>query len=221
MPTVLITGANRGIGHEFARQYAAAGWRVLATCRQPAQYVGAGEVHPLDVTSAGSVAALSEKLAGETIDLLINNAGIYGPRGSELAAVEFDAWENVLRTNLLGPVRVARAFAGQVARSPEKKIVFITSKMGSIAENDSGGNYIYRTSKTALNMAVKSLSIDLRDQGVTCILFHPGWVRTAMGGPSALIDVETSVTGMRATIERAYSADSGGFFNYDGRKLPW
>lgn len=221
MPTVLITGANRGIGHEFARQYAAAGWRVLATCRQPAQYAGAGEVHPLDVTSAGSVAALSEKLAGETIDLLINNAGIYGPRGSELAAVEFDAWENVLRTNLLGPVRVARAFTGQVARSPEKKIVFITSKMGSIAENDSGGNYIYRTSKTALNMAVKSLSIDLRDQGITCILFHPGWVRTAMGGPSALIDVETSVTGMRATIERAYSADSGGFFNYDGRKLPW
>ncbi len=221
MPTVMITGASRGIGQEFARQYAAAGWRVLGTCRNPASYDGKGEVHQLDVTSADSVAALSEKLAGEDIDLLINNAGIYGPRGSELAAVEFDAWEDVLRTNLLGPIRVARAFAGHVARSPEKKMVFISSKMGSIAENDSGGNYIYRSSKSALNMAVKSLSIDLRDRGITCILFHPGWVRTAMGGPAAIIDVATSVTGMRGTIERAYAADSGGFFNYDGRKLPW
>jgi NAD(P)-dependent dehydrogenase (short-subunit alcohol dehydrogenase family) len=217
----MITGASRGIGREFARQYAAAGWRVLATCRDPAKYDGAGEVHPLDVTHAGSVAALSEKLSGEVIDMLINNAGIYGPRISEPGAIEFDAWENVLRTNLLGPVRVARAFSGHVARSPEKKMVFISSKKGSIAENDSGGDYIYRSSKAALNMAVKSLSIDLWDRGVLCILLHPGWVRTAMGGSAASLDVETSVSGMRETIERAYSADSGGFFNYDGRKLPW
>ena len=221
MPTVMITGASRGIGHEFAGQYAAAGWRVLATCRDPAKYHGAGEVHPLDVTRADSVAVLSEKLAGEAIDLLINNAGIYGPRNEELGAIEFDAWEQVLRTNLLGPLRVARAFVGQVARSPEKKMVFISSKVGSIADNDSGGKYIYRSSKAALNMAVKSLSIDLWDRGITCILLHPGWVRTAMGGPAGTIDAETSVSGMRETIERAYSSDSGGFFNYDGRKLPW
>jgi NAD(P)-dependent dehydrogenase (short-subunit alcohol dehydrogenase family) len=217
----MITGASRGIGNEFARQYAAAGWRVLATCRDPAKYEGAGEVHGLDVTSAESVAALSEKLAGEAIDLLINNAGIYGPRAPELGAIEFEAWEEVLRVNLLGPMRVARAFVGQVARSPEKKMVFISSKLGSIADNDGGGKYIYRTSKAALNMAVKSLAVDLWNQGITCILFHPGWVRTGMGGPAATIDAQTSVTGMRETIERAYSSDSGGFFNYEGAKLPW
>lgn len=221
MPTVLITGASRGIGGEFARQYAADGWRVIATCRDPGQYGGAGEAHALDVTDAASVAAFGKAMAGEKIDLLINNAGIYGPRNQPFDALDYDAWEQVLRTNLMGPMRVAAALAGPVMASQQKKMVFISSKVGSIAENSSGGSYIYRSSKTALNIAVKSLSLDLAGKGVVCLLLHPGWVQTDMGGASAQIDVAASVTGMRAVIDRVDAADSGRFFNYDGNELPW
>jgi NAD(P)-dependent dehydrogenase (short-subunit alcohol dehydrogenase family) len=221
MPTVLITGASRGIGREFARQYEAGGWRVIATCRDPSKYDLEGEVYSLDVTDPDSVAALHRDLYGEGIDLLINNAGIYGPRGLELGSLDYDAWEEVLRTNLLGAMRVAEAFAHHLAVSEKKKMVFISSKVGSIADNSSGGSYIYRSSKTALNMAVKSLSLDLSGKGVICLLLHPGWVQTDMGGESAPIDAATSVAGMRAVIDRADAADSGRFFNYDGNELPW
>jgi NAD(P)-dependent dehydrogenase (short-subunit alcohol dehydrogenase family) len=221
MPTVLITGASRGIGSEFARKYAADGWRVIATCRDPNQYDGDAEVHALDVTDAASVAALGRAMAGEAIDLLINNAGIYGPRDLPFDALDYDAWEQVLRTNLMGPMRVAAALAGPVLASQKKKMVFISSKVGSIADNTSGGSYIYRSSKTALNMAVKSLSLDLSGKGLITLLLHPGWVQTDMGGASAPIDAVTSVTGMRAVIDRAGAAESGRFFNYDGNELPW
>jgi len=219
MPTVLITGASRGIGREFADQFTADGWRVIATCRDPGQYDG--EAHALDVTDAASVAALGRAMAGETIDLLINNAGIYGPRNLPFDALDYDAWEQVLRTNLMGPMRVAAALAGPVLASQQKKMVFISSKVGSIADNSSGGSYIYRSSKTALNMAVKSLSLDLSGKGVITLLLHPGWVQTDMGGSSGLIDTVTSVTGMRAVIDSADAAHNGRFFNYDGSELPW
>ena len=221
MSTVLITGAGRGIGREFARQYEAGGWRVIATCRDPSKYDLEGEVYRLDVTDPDSVAALHRELNGEAIDLLINNAGIYGPRGLAFGSLDYGAWEEVLRTNVLGPMRVAEALAAQVAASEKKRMVFISSKVGSIADNSSGGSYIYRSSKTALNMAVKSLSLDLSGKGVICILLHPGWVQTDMGGASAPIDAATSVAGMRAVIDRAGAADSGRFFNYDGNELPW
>lgn len=221
MPTVLITGANRGIGREFVRQYKDDDWRVIATCRDPAKSDLSGEVHPLDVTAPDSVAALGEALRDEKIDLLINNAGTYGPRGMEFGNLDYDAWENVLRTNLLGPMRVAETFADRVAASDIRKMVFISSKVGSIADNSSGGAYLYRTSKTALNMAVKSLSLGLADRGIICLLFHPGWVKTDMGGPSALVDAPTSVAGMRAVIDRATAAENGHFFAYDGKELPW
>ncbi|MDH3231424.1 MAG: SDR family oxidoreductase [Alphaproteobacteria bacterium] len=221
MPTVLITGAGRGIGREFARQYEAGGWRVVATCRDPSKYDLEGEVYPLDVTDPASIAALRGELNGEGIDLLVNNAGIYGPRGAALGAIDYGAWEDVLRTNVLGPVRVAGAFADLVGRSDLKKMVFISSRMGSIGENTSGGGYIYRSSKTALNMAVASLSVDLSGRGIICLLFHPGWVKTDMGGASAPIDAAASVAGMRAVIDRATLADSGRFLNYDGNELPW
>jgi len=221
VPTVLITGASRGIGREFARQYEAGGWRVIATCRDPSKYDLEGEVYRLDVTDPDSVAALHRELKGEAIDLLINNAGIYGPRGLEFGSLDYGVWEEVLRTNVLGPMRVAEAIADQVAASEKKKMVFISSKVGSIADNSSGGSYIYRSSKTALNMAVKSLSLDLSGKGVICVLMHPGWVQTDMGGASAPIDAATSVAGMRAVIDRAGAADSGRFFNYDGNELPW
>ncbi len=221
MPTVLITGAGRGIGREFARQYEAKGWRVVATCRDPSKYDLEGEVYPLDVTDPASIAALHGELDGEGIDLLINNAGIYGPRGAALGGIDYGAWEDVLRTNVLGPVRVAEAFAGMVGRSDLKIMVFISSKMGSIGDNTSGGGYIYRSSKTALNMAVASLSVDLSGRGIICLLFHPGWVKTDMGGASAPVDAAASVAGMCAVIDRATPADSGRFFNYDGKQLPW
>ncbi|MBE9557559.1 MAG: SDR family oxidoreductase [Proteobacteria bacterium] len=221
MPTVLITGASRGIGAEFARQYAVDGWRVIAACRDPGDYDGEGEVHALDVTDGDSVAALGQAVAGEKIDLLINNAGIYGPRNLSFDELDYDAWSQVLRTNLMGPMRVAASLAGPVMASQQKKMVFISSKVGSIADNSSGGSYIYRSSKTALNMAVKSLSLDLSGKGLITLLLHPGWVQTDMGGASALIDAVTSVAGMRAVIDRADAADSGRFFNYDGNELPW
>lgn len=221
MPTVLITGASRGIGREFARQYEAGGWRVIATCRDPSKYDLEGEVFPLDVTDPASVAALHGELSGEAIDLLINNAGTYGPRGLALGEIDYDAWEEVLRTNVLGAMRVAEAFAHHVARSRLKKMAFLSSRMGSIADNTSGGGYIYRSSKAALNMAVRSLAIDLSEKDVICLLFHPGWVRTDMGGPSAQIDVASSVAGMRAIIDRAGTSDTGRFFNHDGAELPW
>jgi len=219
MPTVLITGASRGIGREFADQFTADGWRVIATCRDPGQYDG--EAHALDVTDAASVAALGRAMAGETIDLLINNAGIYGPRSLPFDALDYDAWGQVLQTNLMGPMRVAAALAGPVMASQQKKMVFISSKVGSISDNSSGGSYIYRSSKTALNMAVKSLSLDLSGEGVITLLLHPGWVQTDMGGSSGLLDTATSVTGMRAIISRADATHNGKFFNYDGSELPW
>lgn len=221
MPTILITGASRGIGREFARQYLADGWRVIATCRDPAKYDLDGEVYPLDVTDPAAIDALRRELDGEAIDILFNNAGVYGPRGTALGTIDYDAWEDVLRANLFGPVRMAEAFADLVERSDKKKMVFISSTMGSIGENTSGGGYIYRTSKTALNMAVASLSVDLSGRAIICLLFHPGWVKTDMGGTSAPIDAAASVAGMRAVIDRATAADSGRFFNYDGKRLPW
>lgn len=220
MPTIMITGASRGIGREFARQYEAGGWRVVATCRNPSQYDLEGEVYRLDVTDPASIAALHAELNGESIDLLVNNAGIFGPRGVTLGGIDYEAWEEVLRINVLGAVRVAEAFAPNVAGSEMKKMVFLSSRLGCIAESG-GGEYIYRSSKAALNMAVRSLSVDLSAKGVICLLFHPGWVRTDMGGPSATTDVATSVAGMRAVIDRATTADSGRLFNYDGTALPW
>lgn len=231
MKTVMITGANRGIGLEFVKQYLQDGYRVLATCRRPEQadalnaLAASGDltVAGLDVTQPDQVQAIAQQWGDETIDLLINNAGVYGPRGSFCGNdIEADmaAWETVLRVNTMAPLRVALAFQKHVAAA-QGTMAFITSKMGSIADNTSGGSIIYRTSKTALNMTVKSLSIDLAGQDISCVLFHPGWVLTDMGGPNALIDVATSVSGMRGKIAQLNTDDRGKYFNYDGREIPW
>lgn len=231
MKTICITGANRGIGLEFVKQYLRDGCRVLATCRNPNKAAaltalkseGALSIVAMDVTQADQVNAASAQWQDEKIDVLINNAGVYGPRGGfDLSKGEaaFEEWEAVLRTNTLAPMRVACAFQKQVAAG-NGLMAFITSKMGSIADNTSGGAVIYRTSKAALNMTVKSLAIDLAPQGITSVLFHPGWVLTDMGGPNALIDAKTSVSGMRATIGRLDKTDGGKFFNYDGSEIAW
>lgn len=227
MPTVLITGANRGIGLEFTRQYAADGWTVYATLRDPAkagpleEVRGDVSVAALDVTDGASVSALAERMRGVALDLLINNAGFYGPRGVRLGSLDYATWMQVLNTNTLGPIRVTEAFLDHLRAGRQKKIIAMTSKVGSIADNTSGGTYFYRSSKTALNAAMKSVSIDLSGEGFIAAVLHPGWVKTEMGGPGALITPEQSVTGMRAVIDGLTPADSGRFLNYDGREIPW
>ena len=225
MPTVLITGAGRGLGLEFAKQYADDGWTVHAACRDPeaAALRGLGDgvrLARLDVTSAEQVAELADDLRGEAIDLLLNNAGIYGPRTYPLAQIDYAAWAEVLRVNTLAPLRVAAAFAEHVAASGQKRMAFVSSRMGSIEQN-SGGGYIYRSSKAALNAAVKSLAIDLAPRGVTAVVIHPGWVRTDMGGPGAAITPAVSVAGMRRVFAGLTPDDGGRFFDYDGSNLPW
>jgi len=226
MPTVMITGANRGLGLEFARQYVRDGWSVIATCRKPEDAtelnaIDGVTVYPLNVTDFMAVRALADQLKGAAIDVLINNAGVYGPKNSALNEIDFDVWEQVLRTNALAPLCVAQCFAAHVAASDRKCIATLSSKMGSMTDNTSGGSYIYRSSKAAVNAVMKSLASDLGPQGVISVLLHPGWVRTDMGGPSGLIGAEQSVAGMRHVINAADMNASGHFYAYDGAEIPW
>jgi NAD(P)-dependent dehydrogenase (short-subunit alcohol dehydrogenase family) len=226
MSTVLITGANRGVGLEFARQYADAGWRVIATCRDPelARALKAleGDVRRqmLDVADDGQIAALARTLANEPIDLLINNAGIGGPHDT-FGDCDAAAWLKVLRVNAIAPLHMAERFLANLERGQRKLIVNITSRMGSLADNAGGGSYMYRTSKAALNMVTRTMANDLRPRGIIVIAVSPGWVKTDMGGVNALITAGESVGEMRAKIDTLTLADSGHFFNYDGRALPW
>ncbi len=225
--SVLITGAGRGIGLEFARQHAGEGWRVHATCRDTKgasaleEIDGDVVIYRLDVTKSAQVDALARDLQGEPIDLLINNAGRAGARDRSFGNLDFDVWEEVFRVNALAPVRVAEALVELVAASERKQIVSITSRMGSIDSNRDGGGYSYRSSKAALNAAMKSLSIDLASREITVVVFHPGWVRTDMGGRSASLSAKKSVEEMRAVIDRLTLSDSGRFLNYDGTEIPW
>jgi NAD(P)-dependent dehydrogenase (short-subunit alcohol dehydrogenase family) len=237
MKTVLITGANRGIGLEFCRQYAAEGWHVLACSRHPeksdalanlaTQYPELIKLHALDVADHAQIEQLAKVLAGESpatesIDLLINNAGIYPDSDKRgFGHTDYAEWTRAFRINTMAPLKMAETFAAQIARSRQKTIVTMTSKMGSIADNGGGGDYLYRSSKAAVNMVVKSLAIDLKPSGITAVVFHPGWVKTDMGGPNALISAEQSVSGMRQIISRLTLADTGKFFGYDGQVIPW
>jgi NAD(P)-dependent dehydrogenase (short-subunit alcohol dehydrogenase family) len=231
MPAVLITSANRGLGLEFAAQYLADGWHVYAACRQPqsaeklqrlAQH-GNKRVNILhmDVTNPSSIDAAATKIRGGAIDVLINSAGITGKPGQKTGNVDYVSWKQVLDVNTMGPLRVTEAFIEHVARSERKLVVTITSGMGSLADNTSGGSIAYRSSKAAVNMVMRSVAIDLAPRGISCVLVNPGWVRTDMGGPGATLSVQESVTALRRLIERFGPAQSGKFFNYDGREYPW
>jgi NAD(P)-dependent dehydrogenase (short-subunit alcohol dehydrogenase family) len=232
MKTVLITGANRGIGLEFCRQYASDGWRIIACSRNPEnsdalnkladQYQDQIQLQPLDVADHLQIDGLAQTLANESIDLLINNAGIYPVSDNRgFGHSDYAEWGKAFRINTMAPLKMAESFVAQIARSQHKTIVTITSKMGSIADNGSGGSYLYRSSKVAVNMVVKSLAIDLKPSGITAVVFHPGWVKTDMGGPNAMISSAQSVTGMRQVISKLTLADSGKFFGYDGQVIPW
>ena len=229
MPTVFITGANRGLGLEMARQYVADGWRVLAGCRDPdkaeaLRALGNGrgvDIHALDVSDLGQVDALAGRLSGTAIDLLINNAGVLGGHDHQgFGDIDYDIWEEVLRVNLLAPVKVAEAFADHVAASERKTMAFLSSQLGGIA-NAGGGFYMYGTSKAALNMAVKSMAVDLKPRGIAVVATHPGWVQTDMGGAGADITPQASVSGLRRVFDSVKLGDSGRFVRYDGVELPW
>ena len=227
MPTVLITGANRGLGLELARQYTADGWRVMATSRDPDEAAALKAlgprvaVHRLDVADLAATAALGRALAAEAIDVVIANAGISVARDmtAQTVAGALDAWERTFRVNAMAPLALAGAFHAQVARSDQRKMIAITSRLGSMGANSDGGLYTYRSSKAALNAVWRSFALSHPD--VIAVLLHPGWVRTDMGGPGALLDAEQSVAGLRRVIANLGKDDSGRFYNYDGSPIPW
>ena len=223
-PIVLITGANRGLGHEFARQFKAAGATVIGTARRPHEaddlkMLGV-RVEQLDVTDAESVARLGESIGEGAIDILINNAGI-GGRALSIEKLDIDDMEDFFQVNCLGPMRVTQALLPALRRGQRKLIVNITSRLGSIELNTRGGYYGYRESKAALNMFNRTLARELAPDGFTCIVMSPGWVRTRLGGPGARLSPEQSIAGMMGVIKGLTTEDSGKFLDYRGRAVPW
>jgi NAD(P)-dependent dehydrogenase (short-subunit alcohol dehydrogenase family) len=230
MTSVLITGANRGLGFEFASQYAADGWRVFAACRDPAaaselqrlaQNKNMLSIVALDVTDGESVRIAARQHKDVAIDVLINSAGIAGASGQTTGNVDYKSWAHVLEVNTMGPLRVLECFIEHIARSERRLVVTITSGMGSLADNKSGGSIAYRSSKAAVNMVMRSAAIDLAPRRINCVLVNPGWVRTDMGGPKAPLSPRESVTAMRRIIETFGPKHSCKFYNYDGREYPW
>jgi NAD(P)-dependent dehydrogenase (short-subunit alcohol dehydrogenase family) len=219
MPTVLITGANRGIGLEFARQYSEAGWNVIATARQSSAELDRLDVRvePLDLSDAEAVAAFPKRVAGP-LDLFIANAGTNHPMNTDGAENARD-WQTMMLVNAIAPYQLGRALLPRLAEGTGKAIA-ISSGMGSIGDN--GGGWVpYRTSKAALNMAWSCLALEAKPRGVAAVVISPGWVKTRMGGSGAEITSEQSVGDMRALIDRLAIEDSGGFLRRNGSELPW
>ena len=235
MPTVFITGANRGLGLEFVRQYATDGWRVIAACRKPRdadelqEVPGAVEIHKLDVTDHAAIRHVAEDLDGQPIDVLINNAGIGGkgpgnpfPTGvPALDKADAVAWEEAFRVNSIAPFLMSCALLPNLEAGERKTLVVISSTLGSITDNTSGGQYPYRSSKAAVNMVVRGLACDLADRDITVVALNPGWVRTRLGGTMAPTSPGDSIDALRRIIERLTPADSGRFYNHDGAEVPW
>jgi NAD(P)-dependent dehydrogenase (short-subunit alcohol dehydrogenase family) len=243
MPAVLITGASRGLGLEFARQYAADGRHVIATCRAPekadalqklAQQYSTVKLEKLDVGNQASIAALAEKLKETAIDVLINNAGLasgltsslapafgYDEKAQRFGTMDPEAWDKILRVNTIAPVMVAQAFFPHLRRAHGSKIIMLSSKMGSIELMSKSEDIAYRTSKTALNAAMRCLALTLMPEKIIAISFHPGWVKTDMGTKDAPLPPDESVFGMRKVIAGLTMKQSGQFLQYNGEQLPW
>jgi NAD(P)-dependent dehydrogenase (short-subunit alcohol dehydrogenase family) len=224
MTTVLISGANRGIGLELARQYAAEGAEVIAGVRDPdaareLKALGAVKLHRLDVADDASVKAFRREVGDRSVDILIANAGV-GGGGNRLGGFDYDAWLQVMNVNSLGPVRLAEAFLPNLKAGRDKTLVAITSTLGSSATH-AGDMFVYRASKAALNNIWTGLAKALKSDGIVCLPLHPGWVKTDMGGHGAPLDVVQSVQGLRAVIADAGPAQSGHVFDYQGKPLPW
>ncbi len=238
MPTVLVTGASRGLGLEFTRQYAAAGWDVIACARDPSRATeldavrrragGLVAVEMLDVTNPQHLEWLVGKYADTAIDVLINNAGDIGPRGAHrellhkqlFGSLDYAAWMRVLEINTLAPLRIAEAFTPQVERSGQKKMIFMSSTTGSNAEG-THAVFAYCSSKAALNKCVTMLAMALRERGIIAAAVCPGHARTAMGGATADVEPADSIAGLRKVIARLKLADSGSFTRYNGERIAW
>lgn len=231
MNTILITGANRGLGLEFCKQYARDGWAVLACCRDPqnatdlsklAQTYSNFSVLELDVSNLTHIESLAKQLEGTPIDVLLNNAGIYGDEaGHGFGNLDYAQWQKNMTVNVFAPVKMTEAFLPHLQRGKLKTVVAMSSLMGSMADNGSGGSILYRSSKAALNAAMKSIAIDIRHKEIAVLILHPGWVKTDMGGMNAPMESPDSVAKMRDTIANFTLAHSGEFLRYDGSLLPW
>jgi NAD(P)-dependent dehydrogenase (short-subunit alcohol dehydrogenase family) len=229
MMRILVTGASRGIGLEFTRQLLARGEHVVAAARKPDEsggltelsrrYPEALEMRACDVTDEASVAELS-RAAGRSLDWLVNNAGIAGDE-APFGEMDFNSARRVMEVNAFSPLRVARALLPALRSGSGKKIVHLTSKMGSIADNHSGGWVAYRMSKAALNMASRCLAIELRPQKILSVVVHPGWVKTDMGGAGASISTSESVAGLVRLTDALTPEQSGRFFDFRGGEIPW
>jgi len=227
---VLITGANRGVGLALVNTYLASGWQVYACCRHPDRANELKQLQrkteqltlfELDVTDHPAITVLSQALADISLDVLINNAGYYGPKGYGFGNTDAEEWRKAFEVNTIAPLKLAEAFYPQLKTGQPGIIACMSSKVGSMAENTSGGGYIYRSSKAALNSVVKSLSNDLLPQGIISVALHPGWVQTEMGGPNALIDSHTSASGLKQVLEQLSETDSGKFIDYRGQAISW
>ena len=231
MPTVMITGTNRGLGFEFVKQYAADGWRVFAARRRPTsadslrllaeRSKGLVEVVTMDVTGLRSVRQAAAQIGDGAVDLLIDSAGIAGKPHQKAGNVDYESWAEVFNVNTMGPLRVTEAFIDHLSRSERKLAVTITSGMGSLTGNTSGGSIAFGSSKAAVNMLMRGAAIDFAPRGVACVLNNPGWVKTDMGGTRAPLTPEERVTALKRLIETLGSAESGKFFDYDGREHAW
>jgi NAD(P)-dependent dehydrogenase (short-subunit alcohol dehydrogenase family) len=232
MPSILITGSNRGLGLEWVRQYLDVGWRVYATCRSPNKAVDLHQlqqaynsvsIHQLDVTQPDQIQRVKQELASTKLDLLINNAGMYYERWGKdkLDHIDYEAWEESFRVNTLGAIRMTEALRANLSRSEKRLVVSITSHMGSIGDITSANDYAYRSSKAALNAVMKGLVYELAEEGIGILLLHPGWVRTRMGGSSAPLSANESVSNMRRLVDVFRQEDNGKFYRYDGEVMPW
>jgi NAD(P)-dependent dehydrogenase (short-subunit alcohol dehydrogenase family) len=224
MKTVLISGANRGIGLEHAQRYAAAGVHVIAAVREvraPELAAIGAEIIGYDAADPSAPAKVRAALGERPIDLLFNNAGIYGGDRQNFGGVDPEAFLETIRVNTLGPLLMAQALADNVAASERKIIANQSSLMGSVSDNGMGGYHAYRASKSALNMVSKGLANDLRGRGIIVVALHPGWVKTRMGGENAPVTTADCAQGQQKLLAGLSAAQSGKFFNYDGRELPW
>lgn len=220
----VVTGANRGLGLELCRQLNQTGAKVIGTARDPQTAIDLRalevQVEKLDVAEPESVSAFAHRLGKTPVDILINNAGI-GGAGEGIAKLDLDDVVHKLEVNTLGAIRVTQALMPHMRRGRERKIAHVTSRMGSIGDNGEGGYYAYRISKAALNMFNRSLAVELVGQGFVCVVLHPGWVQTRMGGSTAPQTTEQSARGMLEVIARLRRQDTGRFFDYSGAELPW
>ena len=236
MPTVLVTGANRGLGYEHVKQYAQKGWKVIACARNPKKatelenlkdkYDDNFIIEQLEVIDHPRIEELAEKYSNTPIDILINNAGTTGPLGvpgamdyQKIDSMDYEIWRDILEVNLISPFKVATAFHDHIAQSEKKLLIMMSSDLGSIEQNTFGGFYSYRTSKAALNIISKGMSVDWQD--LTVIALAPGWCKTYLGGEEAEIHPDESVENQQAMFEKIISNNSGMFLDRFGKEVPW